>query len=347
MKRQLFSVGVWLTVLAVMAAAGWRGGFWRTGTAQAVGDLVIDWGPGLTAGDPIFLENDLKPGDIEPRTVTVTNGGTVPRLVGVRGEKTGGEGNLERALEIVIERDGEAAYGGEDDDKDLDDFFEDSEDETPIPLFILGPGETEEVTFTVTFKASTGNSRQNDSVEFDITLGIAGADVEVPEECAGIVFAGPAIVGTAGDDNLDGTNGNDLIFGLEGEDRIDGKNGDDCIVGGPDDDRLDGDNGNDVMFGNGGEDRMDGGRGDDLMFGGEGADKMEGGRGDDELFGGDGDDKMEGDRGNDELRGEGGDDEMEGDRGNDTLIGGDGVDEADGGRNFDTCEAEVEDDCEA
>lgn len=327
MRKQVLSLGAWLLVLSALAAAGWRGGFWQAGTAQAVGDLLIDWG--VDPGDPIFVENSLLPGDIEPRVVKVKNGGTVPRTVGVRGVKTGGEGRFERALDIVItDGSGSELYGGEDDDKDLDDFFDDSED-GPIALLILGPGETEELTFTVSFNAAAGNSRQGDSVEFDITFDLAGSEAEVPAECEGVVFAGPPIFGTAGDDNLDGTNGNDLIFGFEGEDRLDGKNGDDCIVGGPHDDRLEGGRGNDVMFGNEGEDRMEGDRGDDLMFGGEGADKMEG------------------DRGNDELFGEGGDDELEGDRGNDTLIGGDGFDEADGGRNVDTCDAEAEDDCEA
>ena len=80
------------------------------------------------------------------------------------------------------------------------------------------------------------------------------------------------IVGTAGDDMLEGTRGNDCIIGLAGDDTIDGGRGDDLIFGGP------------------GNDAIDGGRGDDTIDGGAGCDDIVAKRGRDSVQGGDGDD---------------------------------------------------------
>lgn len=64
------------------------------------------------------------------------------------------------------------------------------------------------------------------------------------------------ISGTAGDDVLRGTPGNDTICGLEG---------DDVILGGE---------GNDVLFGNAGDDTLVGGGGSDALLGGDGDDLL-------------------------------------------------------------------------
>ena len=54
-------------------------------------------------------------------------------------------------------------------------------------------------------------------------------------------------------------NTNELILGTPGDDTIDGGNGDDCIVGGGGADVLFGNHGNDVLVGGHGVDTLDGG----------------------------------------------------------------------------------------
>jgi hypothetical protein len=76
------------------------------------------------------------------------------------------------------------------------------------------------------------------------------------------------IVGTAGDDRLQGR-GDDVICGLEGDDRLVGGAGDDVLLGGPGDDVLLGGAGRDRLLGEGGRDRLEGGPGRDALSGDE------------------------------------------------------------------------------
>ncbi|QIG45704.1 calcium-binding protein [Nocardioides anomalus] len=73
------------------------------------------------------------------------------------------------------------------------------------------------------------------------------------------------IVGTAGDDVLEGGNGRQVLVGLGGDDVLSGGNHNDCVVGGPGDDVLAGGNGLDLLFGQDGSDHLDGGTGKDLL----------------------------------------------------------------------------------
>jgi len=83
-----------------------------------------------------------------------------------------------------------------------------------------------------------------------------------PPECASIAIdrfdpkdagsLGVLILGTPGNDNLDG--GNDT---------------DDCIFGGGGDDRLQGKGGNDILIGGDGDDILDGGQESDICYGGD------------------------------------------------------------------------------
>ena len=99
-----------------------------------------------------------------------------------------------------------------------------------------------------------------------------------------------AIRGTNGNDEIDGTFGNDVIKGLGGSDEIDGERGNDKLYGNDGNDELDGDVGNDKLFGNDGNDDLDGGDGKDKLNGGKGNDELDGGDGDDNLIGGSGSD---------------------------------------------------------
>ena len=96
------------------------------------------------------------------------------------------------------------------------------------------------------------------------------------------------------DRQIDGGNGNDILFGLFGNDVINGGGGRDLLFGGfgrdtlnggDDEDRLFGGFGNDVLVGNRGDDHVFGGFGDDLLVwnNGDGSDLMHGGRGYDRV----------------------------------------------------------------
>lgn len=332
----------------------------RHSTAQAVGDLTIDWG---VPSGPIFVVSNMLPGEEETRTITITNNASVVRPVGVRGIKTDETGNLSTVLEIVIQADGTDLYGGTSPagPKTLDQFFSESAGPDAISLFDLNPGSSKIVTSRVYFKPEAGNEFQAKTVVFDLQIGIA---IAIPDECSHIIFSGPPIFGTAGNDNLRGTKGNDLIFGLEGNDKINGGNGNDCLVGGSGNDQINGSNKSDVIFGNEGDDHLDGSNDNDQIYGGEGNDTINAGNGNDfidagsgnddvsgsngndQIFGRQGNDKLDGSNGNDYIEGNEGDDQLRGRNGNDVLIGGPGNDSADGGSGTDTCEAETKTKCE-
>jgi predicted extracellular nuclease len=171
---------------------------------------------------------------------------------------------------------------------------------------------------------------------------IIGLDLDFTATCNGL----PAtIVGTTGDDVINGTNGVDVIAGLGGNDTIYGGNGNDVICGDFGNDTLNGGNGNDTLLGSFGNDDLDGGNGNDSLSGGDGNDALDGGNGNDTLSGGDGtdillgqngNDVLDGGSGNDILTGHNGDDVLTGADGNDTLTGGNGNDSLDGGAHDDS-----------
>ena len=112
--------------------------------------------------------------------------------------------------------------------------------------------------------------------------------------------AAPTITGTAGNDSLVGTNGDDVIVALAG---------------------------NDTVFG---------GKGKDLICANAGADLVSGGDKDDILIGGAGPDRLFGNTGKDLLKGKGGRDRLRGNAGNDVLNGGRRRDSCRGGSGADT-----------
>ena len=152
------------------------------------------------------------------------------------------------------------------------------------------------------------------------------------------------IIGTNGDDILNGTADADFISGLSGNDTINGGDGDDFIYSGTGDDIIDGGVGNDEIEGDDGADTLNGGDGDDRLKGSAGTDTVFGGNGNDSLRGGSGSDVIHGGEGNDDLysrigNGDGLDDvdpdQIFGEGGNDQIIGGIG-DILDGGTGTDT-----------
>src|SRR3990167_4335057 len=335
-KLQLFRVGLLGFATAAILVA--NGGFnlQLNKTAYAVGELTVDWG--VPIGDPIFVVNDMSPGDCETRVVNVLNSSIVDREVGVRGESTDDLDSLSSVLEIVIDKDGSEVYGqgspiGA---KTLEQFFTESSGPNAISLSNQTAGEDFDYSFTVCFPESAGNQFQNASVVFDLQIGI---NTPTPEECLEMNFDN-VIFGTVGNDRIRGTSAPELIFGLEGNDRIDGGGGDDCIVGGEGNDRVRDSSGRDIVVGGEGNDDIDAGSDDDLVMGGQGNDKLVGGSGNDQVFGDGGEDKIEGGSGNDELHGGdqndtlgggSGQDQLFGEGGNDNLKGGSDNDSLDGG----------------
>ncbi|MFC3712792.1 hypothetical protein ACFOMD_09440 [Sphingoaurantiacus capsulatus] len=171
--------------------------------------------------------------------------------------------------------------------------------------------------------AATGNT--NDFVDLVIVenrlVGAVQGRVILP-------VSGLANGGSAGNNNLTGTDGNDTMHGFGGTDTIGGGLGNDTITGGAGNDTLNGGSGDDTLNGDGplelspGDDLLNGGDGNDRLFGDGGYDRLRGGIGDDLLDGGGGEDDIQGNEGNDTLIGG---------EGTDLMRGGSGVDSFDGG----------------
>ena len=151
-----------------------------------------------------------------------------------------------------------------------------------------------------------------------------------------LVMAGPAsaqpadpmcdgmaatIVGTNGDDFLEGTEGADVIVARSGDDFVAGLGGDDVICGGNGDDELFGDSFESSLESPGGNDRIFGENGSDFVVGMQGADVLSGGNGEDVVIGGPANDQVNGDNGDDLLFGAFGNDTLNGGAGDDFLNG--------------------------
>src|SRR3989344_9413924 len=139
-------------LIGIISTATYFGDFLQPATAFAVGDLTIDWGPGITPGDPIFTVTAMAPGQIETRTVTVQNAApSAARPIGVRGIVSGSD-SLSPALEIVVSADGIPKYGAGSSTgvKTLQEFFTDSAGPNGIELLTLPPGADTSLEFTVT-----------------------------------------------------------------------------------------------------------------------------------------------------------------------------------------------------
>lgn len=333
--------------------------FLKASAVEAGGDLKIDWGEPV--GKPIFVLENLAPGEVHTRTFKVTNNAKLTRLVGIRGQKIEEVGDLSQAFTLVIRENNHDLYGGTKGTKTLADFFTDSQSKTGIPLNLLRGRTTTKFTIEAKFIPQSGNEYQDTRVRFNLILGITA---DIPAECKMKLDVFQTIYGTEGNDKLTGTAGNDLIFGLEGNDTLRGGGGEDCLVGNEGNDSIYGEYSEDVLLGNTGDDKLYGGLNDDLIYGGEGNDTVSGGENDDLIYGGGGSDNLAGDnqddqiyggegadiikggKGNDRLFGESGNDNLQGGSEEDYLDGGEGKDMLDGGSNQDRCLGEIKKNCE-
>ncbi len=328
--------------------------------SYAIGDLTVNWGV-LPEGSPIFVVNNMAPGQSQDRDVTVNNGAPSIRPVGVRGIQVSETDSLGSVLEITISAGGTDVYGGTIGTKTVSQFISESLGPNGIFLTNLNPTQTKTINFKVDFPQSAGNEFQDSSIVFDLKIGIS---IDLPAQCDLIDLLPSPIIGTTKAETLNGTPGNDLIMGLEGADHINGHGGNDCILGGTgadkingnagDDaifggdgaDSINGNDGSDVIFGEGGADTIHGNNGNDTIYGGTGADSIYGENGQDQLFGNEDADSIKGGNANDSLDGGPGSDSLKGENGNDSLIGGTGIDNANGGPDSDSCSAESKSSCE-
>ena len=135
-----------------------------------------------------------------------------------------------------------------------------------------------------------------------VVVSASGAESGPTPRCDG---KKATIVGTSGDDVIQGTEKSDVIVGGPGDDKIYGGLGNDTICGGPGDDLIHGGRGNDWIEGGAGTDRVFGDLGDDHLSGGAGnRDEVSGGLGIDTVNGGPGnEDLVRGDYGYDRMDG--------------------------------------------
>lgn len=137
-------------------------------------------------------------------------------------------------------------------------------------------------------------------------------------------------IGTAGDDTLNGSSTQDIIWAEDGNDSISTGAGNDIIYGGAGNDTINAGSGDDVVYGDVGNDDITGGDGNDLLYSGDGDDTIKGNAGNDTIYGGVGNDTITGGEGEDVIYGEDGNDILNGGEDNDTLYGGDGDDSLSG-----------------
>jgi Ca2+-binding RTX toxin-like protein len=111
-------------------------------------------------------------------------------------------------------------------------------------------------------------------------LGIAAV---VLSAFAAVAIARP-IVGTNGDDVINGTERHDYIAGRQGNDTLNGFGRADMILGGWGNDTVNAGDGNDLVLGGPGDDTLNGDAGNDRIFAQRGVDTVNGGPGNDDLW---------------------------------------------------------------
>ena len=104
MKKFLKLITIFTLVIVGAVAANRSEKINFVSTAQAVGDLTINWG--VPSGDPIFNIPNFLPGDEETATVIISNGGTSNRSLGLRIADVTDLQNLSSHIDLVIKENG-------------------------------------------------------------------------------------------------------------------------------------------------------------------------------------------------------------------------------------------------
>lgn len=262
--------------------------------AEAHGDIKITYLHAPLDG-PIFNVDDMKPGDCEVRVVKVENSTNKSSSVSIKPKNIIDEQGLGSAMNITIYDQDET-------------YFEDSVESFYasdwISLGKVDKSKKNEYTLRVCMPAEIGNEFQATVTSFDLAFNTKDNNQEdhnnLPTECRDLKEQiKNTVIGTLGDDVLNGTSQNDFIDGKGGNDIINGKSGHDCIVGGDGNDNIRAGSGADIILGGKGQDDIDAESGDDKIYGGDDNDTIKAGSGDDYLDGGSGFDKLNGESGRD------------------------------------------------
>ena len=234
----------------------------------------------------------------------------------------------------ILDLSGEDQDGSEDQSNETSD--EDGSFEvTPIGDLLDDSGETDTGDTTDTGDSEIGGTGGSlptpaaleDRLEITDFVGtLSDYDLSSPLD-----FEGDDIDGSDGNDILEGSDAGEAIQAGTGNDQANGFAGDDHIDGGEGRDVLHGGTGADTVLGSVGDDLLHGEEGDDLLAGGDDEDTLYGHFGEDTLIGGEGNDIAHGGQDNDFLSGESGADALHGNAGDDTLMGGTGEDSLFGG----------------
>jgi Ca2+-binding RTX toxin-like protein len=128
-----------------------------------------------------------------------------------------------------------------------------------------------------------------DVAVYDYYAAIAGVRFD-----GGDVVPNRAVMVDAGDAGLDRLTGIEAlaVYGSDYADTLVGSQGNDFLEGYSGNDRIGGGAGADLVYGDEGKDKLAGAGGDDWLYGDAGADLLRGGTGNDELFGGAGADRF-------------------------------------------------------
>lgn len=153
--------------------------FVKPTTVRAFGNLVVDFH--IPVGVPLFVINNMMPGDVIQRDVDAENKSDLPRMAVVRGIRKGGIGSdpkIENVLEIVIKEGDTVLYGP----KKLSEFFSDSQGIIGVQLNFIDPSENKTYNFEVSLPESSENEFQGKSVIFDLVFFVITPDRVVINE---------------------------------------------------------------------------------------------------------------------------------------------------------------------
>ena len=189
MKKRIIRIIVSLLIIVVAARFIFPDLF-KPSTVRAVGDLVINFH--VPQGDPIFVVENMLPGDEEDRDIDIKNNGEVTRMIRVKGVRTGGvetDPLLETILDIVIKEGITPIYGtgSPTGPKTLSEFFMESNDIDWLFLNTINPDGDKTYNFHVTFPIHAGNEFQNKSVIFDLRFeNLMSDDIVINEVFYGV-----------------------------------------------------------------------------------------------------------------------------------------------------------------
>lgn len=262
--------------------------------AEAHGDIKITYLHAPLDG-PIFSVDDMKPGDCETRVVKVENSTNKASRVSLKPKNVVDNQGLGSAMNITIYDQNETYF---------EDTVENFYASDWISLGFVKANKKQQYTLRVCMPIEIGNEFQATITSFDLAFNTKddnqGDHNNLPAECRDLKEEiKNTIIGTAGDDVLNGTSQNDFIDGKGGNDTINGKSGHDCIVGGDGNDNIKAGSGADIILGGKGQDDIDSESGDDKIYGQDDNDTIKAGSGDDYLDGGPGFDKLNGESGRD------------------------------------------------